>query len=102
MGEVAVFVETNLGTRIAMTVSLDITSPDFKSNNALSLSLSSYLFPMLSLPIKFSLSIRFSGKKRKISSFSVFSKNEKFESSSYSDCFGPCVSKLNMHMPTLR
>ncbi|XP_009144735.1 uncharacterized protein LOC103868382 [Brassica rapa] len=28
--EVAVFVETNLGTRIAMTVSLDITSPDFK------------------------------------------------------------------------
>ncbi|KAJ0253286.1 Ubiquitin-protein ligase [Hirschfeldia incana] len=30
MGEVAVFVETNLGTRIAMTVSLDITSPDFK------------------------------------------------------------------------
>ncbi|CAH8362580.1 unnamed protein product [Eruca vesicaria subsp. sativa] len=30
MGEVAVFVETNLGTRIAMTVSLDITSADFK------------------------------------------------------------------------
>ncbi|KAF3525444.1 hypothetical protein F2Q69_00048166 [Brassica cretica] len=29
MGEVAVFVETNLGTRIAMTVPLDITSPDF-------------------------------------------------------------------------
>ncbi|CAN7104677.1 unnamed protein product [Brassica rapa subsp. narinosa] len=27
---IAVFVETNLGTRIAMTVSLDITSPDFK------------------------------------------------------------------------
>ena len=31
MGEVAVFVETNLGTRIAMTVPLDITSPDFMS-----------------------------------------------------------------------
>lgn len=30
-GEVAVFVETNLGTRIAMSVSLDITSARFKS-----------------------------------------------------------------------
>ncbi|KAG2328066.1 hypothetical protein Bca52824_010794 [Brassica carinata] len=29
-GEVAVFVETNLGTRIAITVSLDFTSADFK------------------------------------------------------------------------
>lgn len=66
--EVPVFTDTNLGTRIAMAVPLDITARDFKSEPEISLPLLSSRLVFLILLLSFAVlyAIFFLVKRRKV------------------------------------